>query len=123
VIVRGPRSAADAWEDYARIDRWPTWSPHLTRVTCDESRIRPGLRGTVHSGLLHLPFVIKEVNEDAMTWTWRVLGITLHHWVMETPDGCLTGFRGPLPYLPIAWVALKRLVSARGQQPGHRVHG
>ncbi|WP_432562026.1 SRPBCC family protein [Kineococcus sp. SYSU DK003] len=123
MIVRGNRSAADVWEDYARIDRWPTWSPQMTGVEADGDRIADGVTGRVHCGPIRLPFTITHVDEDAMTWTWRVLGIELRHGVQATPAGCLTTFQGPLPYLPAAWIALRRLVSGRRQQPGHRLDG
>jgi hypothetical protein len=127
MIVRGTRSAVDVWADYAVIARWPTWSPQLTSVDASAERIATGVTGVVRSGPLRLPFTITAVDEDAMTWTWRVLGIPMHHGVRATPTGCLTTFEGPLPYLPVARIALRRLVSGRGsdhrQQPGDRRHG
>lgn len=123
MIVRGTRPAAEVWADYAEIDRWPTWAPHLTRVQAGAPRIAAGVTGRVHGGPVALRFTITAVDERAMTWTWRVLGIDLRHGVRATPSGCLTTFEGPLPYLPVAWFALRRLVSDRRQQPGDRVHG
>lgn len=123
MIVRGTRSAAEVWADYAEIARWPTWAPHLTRVEASADRIAAGVTGRVHGGPVTLRFRITAVDEAAMTWTWTVLGLQLEHSVRATPSGCITGFRGPLPYLPLAWFALRRLVSGRRQQPGDRVHG
>ena len=123
MIVRGRRSAADAWEDYARIARWPTWSPQMTSVHASAERIAPGVTGVVRSGPLRLPFTITAVDEDAMTWSWRVLGVRMHHGVRATPSGCATTFDGPLPYLPVARIALRRLVSGHRQQPGDRLDG
>lgn len=123
MIVRGTRPAADAWEDYARIARWPAWSPHLTAVEATAERIADGVTGHVHGGPLRLPFTITHVDEDAMTWEWRVLGLTLRHGVRGTPEGCLTTFDGPLPYLPVAWIALRRLVSGHREQARDRLDG
>ncbi|PRY18260.1 polyketide cyclase [Kineococcus rhizosphaerae] len=119
ISARGTRSAVEVWEDYARIARWTTWSPQLLRVRAGTGRIATGTRGTVN----FVPFTITAVDEPAMTWTWRVAGIELHHAVRATPSGCVTTFDGPLPYLPFAWIALRRLVSGRRQQPGDRLHG
>lgn len=127
MIVRGRRPAAQAWADYAVIARWPAWSPQMTSVEASAPRIAAGVTGTVRSGPLRLPFTITAVDEAAMTWSWRVLGITMVHGVRATPGGCLTTFEGPLPYLPVAWFALRRLVGGRGsadrQQPGDRLDG
>ncbi|MEZ0166736.1 SRPBCC family protein [Kineococcus sp. LSe6-4] len=125
--VRGTRPAAAVWADYAQITRWPVWAPHLTSVEADADRIAVGVTGRVHGGPVPLPFRVTAVDEDAMTWTWRVLGIELVHAVRAVPGGCLTTFHGPAPYLPVAWFALRRLVSPRGsgrrQQAGDRGDG
>ncbi|MEZ0493688.1 SRPBCC family protein [Kineococcus sp. TBRC 1896] len=127
LTVRGPRSAADVWADYARIARWPAWAPHVTSVETGAERIAVGVTGRVRGGPVRLPFRITAVDEDAMTWTWRVLGIDLAHAVRAVPGGCVTTFDGPAPYLPVAWLALRQLVSVpvsrRRQQPGHRGDG
>ncbi len=120
MIVRGPRSAADVWEDYARIERWPTWSPQITSVTASADRIATGVTGTVRSGPLKIPFTVLAVDEDARTWTWRAAGMTLDHGVLDLPGGCGTTLRAPAPYRPVAWPALWRLTHR--QQPGHRLH-
>jgi hypothetical protein len=123
LTVRGSRPAAEVWADYAETARWPTWAPHLTAVVTEAARIAEGVTGRVRGGPVALPFTVTAVDEDAMTWSWRVLGIELHHAVRAVPGGCVTTFDGPAPYLPVAWIALRRLVSRGGQQAGHRVHG
>lgn len=127
LTVRGPRPAAEVWADYAQIARWPVWAPHMTSVEADAERLAVGVTGRVHGGPVRLRFRVTAVDEDARTWTWRVLGIEVVHAVRAIPGGCLTTFDGPAPYLPVAWVALRRLVSlpaSRGrQQPGHRLDG
>ncbi|GAA0320337.1 SRPBCC family protein [Kineococcus aurantiacus] len=119
IHARGTRPAGQAWEDYARPARWPSWSPQVRRVRASAERIAPGVTGTVN----FVPFTVTAVDEAAMTWSWRVAGIDLQHAVRATPGGCLTTFEGPLPYLPFAWPALRRLVSGRRQEPGDRLHG
>jgi hypothetical protein len=121
VIVRGPRPAANVWEDYALIARWPAWAPHMTSVDAAAGRIAEGVTGHVHGGPIRLPFTITHVDEAAMAWEWQVLGITLRHTVQGTPTGCLTTFDGPLPYLPVAWIAL--WVLTHRQQPRDRLDG
>ncbi|WP_432543584.1 SRPBCC family protein [Kineococcus sp. SYSU DK002] len=124
MIVRGPRPAADVWADYAVIGRWPSWAPHMTGVEADRERLAAGVTGHVRCGPVRLPFTVTAVDEDAMTWTWRVAGIGMRHGVRAVPGGSVTTFHAPpllLPYLPVARVALRRLVSGRRQEPGHRL--
>jgi hypothetical protein len=121
-MVRGPRSAADVWEDYARIARWPTWSPQITSVTASAERIAAGelQDPVVRCGPLRIPFTVLGVDESARTWTWRAAGMTLDHGVLELPGGCVTTLRAPAPYRPVAWPALWRLTHR--QQPRDRLH-
>ena len=86
-------------------------------------RIRPGLRGRVHSYPPLSPrFTVTAVDETDRTWSWQVsigrLQVTLDHGV----DACLDGgtcawlrISGPRPvlyaYAPLARAALRRLVS------------
>ena len=127
LTVRGSRPAAAVWADYAQTARWPAWAPHMTAVDADADRIAAGVTGRVHGGPVRLRFRVTAVDEDAMTWSWRVLGIEMVHAVRAVPGGCLTTFDGPAPYLPVAWIALRRLVSGgvsgRRQQPGDRGDG
>jgi hypothetical protein len=120
------RAAGDAppelaWERYADLDLWSTWSPQVRAVEADERRLRTGLTGTVRGPLgLRVPFTVTEVSERAWSWDVRALGatLTLHHLVLPHPDGSLTELRvtGPAPlalgYAAPAQLALHRLVTA-----------
>ena len=123
LAAEGPRDADAAWERYARVDRWTGWAPQLRAVRADGARLRVGLVGTVHGpGGPGLPFTVTAVDEDARTWSWevgpRVAGrrLRLHHGVAADGAGSRTWLRvdAPwpltLPYLPVARLALHRLV-------------
>ncbi|GAA2158676.1 polyketide cyclase/dehydrase/lipid transport protein [Humibacillus xanthopallidus] len=84
-------------------------------------RITPGLRGVVIGPVgVQVPFEVLEVDEAAMTWTWRVRAVlaelTLEHSVTPEGGGCRTDLTiiGPVPlvvgYAPVARFALTRLV-------------
>lgn len=117
----GTASAAVAWERYADLDLWSTWSPQVRRVEAPERRLRAGLEGAVVGPLgVRVPFVVTEVGERSWSWDVRPPGLrlTLHHFVLDHPDGSLTELvvRGPAPvvlgYVPLAQLALGRLVTA-----------
>ncbi len=127
--VSGTAPAALAWERYADPQLWPTWSPQIQRVQTAMPRLTAGGAGTVHAGLfprptIGVPFEVLEVDEESMTWTWRVrLGpgglvrLQLAHGVRADGSGSTTWLRvhGPLPvvlgYAPVARLALGRLVA------------
>ncbi|MCW2867738.1 MAG: hypothetical protein JWR20_1926 [Marmoricola sp.] len=124
--AHGSLDVARAWERYADPDLWSTWSPQIQRVERSTARLSPGMTGTVRAGLLPrptlpVPFTVEEVDEARREWSWRAhLGpVTLHldHGVVGRGTGSSTWLRisGPavvvLPYLPVARLALGRLVS------------
>jgi hypothetical protein len=113
----GPAEPSEVWERYAEPARWSQWSPQVRLVSTHE-RIRPGLRGRV-DGVL--PFVVLDVDERGRRWSWvaghRPLTMHLEHTVAATDGGgTLTTLTtvGPAwlvaPYLPLAQLAIHRLV-------------
>ena len=53
----GAAEPAVAWERYAVIGAWPTWSPQIVGVETAAERIALGVSGRVHVvGGLRLPF-------------------------------------------------------------------
>ena len=124
--AHGSLDVATAWERYADPDLWSTWSPQIQRVERSTPRLSPGMTGTVRAGLLPrptlpVPFTVDGVDEARREWTWSAhLGpVTLHldHGVVAHGTGSGTWLRvsGPafvvVPYLPVARLALGRLVS------------
>lgn len=123
LTVRGSAAPELVWERYAVPARWPTWSPQIIRVEADAPRIAPGVTGRVHGPAgVRVAFTVTAVDEAARTWAWEVragpLRLHLRHGVDAEPPGTATwlSVRGPAPaavaYLPVAWVALRRLVRA-----------
>ena len=110
------------WQRYVRPSRWSSWSPQISSVDCTDEPIRPGSTGVVHAVLgVQVPFVVDQVDDLTLDWSWKVrlplgIGLTLHHSVRVVPTGTRTelSVSGPLPivlgYLPVAWLALVRLV-------------
>lgn len=125
LTVEGGRDPDDAWDRYVRPSRWPEWSPQIRRVEYAGERLAGGTAGVVHAiGGLRVPFTVMGVDERDpahRSWTWRarVVGIDLafEHVVEPAPAGTVTRLvvTGPPPvvlgYLPVAWMALRRLVS------------
>ena len=118
----GPVDAALAWQRYAEPALWPTWSPHLRRVDYAHERLRAGTPGRVFGpGGVWLNFWIEDVSEPDRSWTWLVrrgpVSMVLEHGVEATAGGSRTwlAIRGPaplvVPYLPVARLALRRLVT------------
>ncbi len=123
--AEGPADPEAAWERYADTRLWSTWSPQISRVELEgaDDRIAAGRRGRVIAiGGLPVPFEVTAVDEDAMTWSWRVrigpVGVRLDHGVAAHAGGTRTtlDLHGFLPvvasYAPVAQLALRRLVSA-----------
>ncbi|MGZ6793671.1 MAG: SRPBCC family protein [Mycobacteriales bacterium] len=117
----GDASPERAWERYAGLDLWSTWSPQVRGVEADERRLRTGLSGRVVGPLgVRVPFTVTDVGPRSWTWEVRAAGATLvlHHLVLAHPGGSLTELRvrGPVPlalgYAPAAQLALRRLVRA-----------
>lgn len=109
------------WERYADPGRWAGWAPQIRRVDTDAGRIAPGVTGTVHGPPgIRVRFVVTAVDEVARTWAWDVragpVRLHLRHGVAAGADGSRTWLtvRGPWPvpaaYLPVARIALHRLV-------------
>jgi hypothetical protein len=118
----GSADPALAWQRYAELSAWPTWSPQIVGVESAAARIALGVGGRVHVlGGLRLPFTITAHDERARTWSWVVrlgpVAMTLNHEVHAHPRGSRTVLvmEGPDPVLlgygPLAWVALRRLVA------------
>ncbi|MGK5684166.1 SRPBCC family protein [Actinoplanes sp. URMC 104] len=123
VEVRGPRPADEVWESYVRPARWPEWSPQIRSVDYPVPMLQPGTGGTVH-GPLGLPVHFKVLKVRApYAWSWTVsaagVWMNLWHTVEATAEGsrtvlALEGFApAVLLYLPLARLALRRLVAAR----------
>ena len=118
----GSAEPALAWQRYAELGAWPTWSPQIIGVESSAARIALGVCGRVHVlGGLRLPFTITAHDERARTWSWVVrlgpVAMTLNHEVHAHPrgSGTVLVMEGPDPvllgYAPLAWVALRRLVA------------
>ena len=83
IVLRasGPAHAATAWERYADLTAWPTWSPQISAVDVPgPPRLRAGLTGRVLGlpvrgrAVLAVDFVVEDVDEPARTWAWVVQG-------------------------------------------------
>ncbi len=118
----GPVDAEVAWLRYAEPTRWPSWSPQLSRVEYEPGRLTPGTGGrVVGPGGVWAGFWIEDVDEGARTWLWTVrrgpVSVALEHGVEKAGTGSRTwlAIRGPapvvVPYLPVARLALNRLVA------------
>ncbi len=126
ISATGGAPASLVWERYAKPALWSTWSPQICRVECADEVIRASTTGVVHAIRgVQIPFQIAAVDYEAMSWSWTAelpLGITLRlvHTVEAVPGGSWTGLDviGFLPivlgYLPLARLALGRLVRAAG---------
>lgn len=135
----GPAPAATAWERYADVSLWRTWSPQISAVHVrGPMRLRTGLHGTVLGlpllgrPLLVARFVVEGFDEQVRRWSWRVeparavvpvpaaLGcwarMRLVHAVTGEDLGSATSLQvtGAAPlvlaYAVPAWVALRQLV-------------
>jgi polyketide cyclase/dehydrase/lipid transport protein len=125
VSVHGPRPADDVWDRYVRPQRWPEWSPQIRSVVYPAATLSPGTTGVVRGPAgLRVDFRIVDVDAagPVRSWSWAVsaLGVRmeLRHTVQATATGTRTGLtvRGFAPavvlYLPVAHLALRRLVQA-----------
>ncbi len=75
----GPAPVATAWERYADLSAWPTWSPQISAVeVAGPLRLRRGMAGRVLGlpvrgrPVLAVDFVVEHLDERAMTWAWAV---------------------------------------------------
>jgi hypothetical protein len=121
VRVVGAAPVDVVWERYAEPARWARWAPQIRRVDTPAARIAPGVTGRVQGPPgVAVAFVIGEVDEQARTWAWDVrcgpVRLHLRHGVEADPRGAATWLtiRGSAPvvlaYLPVAGLALRRLV-------------
>jgi hypothetical protein len=121
VAATGPAAPRTAWDRYADLDRWPTWSPQIRRVEAPVRSLQTGLAGRVVGPAgLRVGFAVLDVDAAAMRWTWRAgvgpVRIQLDHGLDEQDGGTRAWVvvHAPpalvAPYLPLAWYALHRLV-------------
>ncbi|HEX2903660.1 MAG TPA: SRPBCC family protein [Jatrophihabitans sp.] len=119
LVVRGSAPVQLMWDRYVRPVHWPEWSPQIRRVDYAAQSLRPGTRGVVHGPAgVRVPFAITAVDPMGRSWRWTVqLGpvrVRLAHLV--TDGGTELVVEGPAPivlaYLPVAHLALTRLVRA-----------
>jgi hypothetical protein len=131
VTAAGPCPPDEAWDRYVRPRRWPEWSPQIRAVEYPGERLTAGTSGVVRGpGRVPVRFRILSVDESdpaRRRWTWsvRAAGVVLRldHLVEprtgaggEQPRGSRTTLtvHGWAPvvvaYLPLAWLALRRLV-------------
>ena len=118
----GRADAPTVWQRYLHPRLWSAWAPQIASVDCADDSIRAGSTGVVHAVLgIRVPFEVVEVDQAAMRWSWIArlpMGIELRltHTVDAVAFGTTTGLRvtGPTPivlgYLPVAGLALRRLV-------------
>lgn len=122
IAVTGPAPPDEVWARYVTPARWPTWSPQIRAVDYPHPELVAGTAGVVR-GLfaLAVPFEILSVDAAERCWTWRVrppvVGVlTLRHGVEPAGPGTRSTLEvaGPAivvpAYLPIAYLALRRLV-------------
>jgi len=120
--VTGPAPPALVWARYVTPGMWPGWSPQIRAVDYPHDELIGGSAGVVR-GLcaLAVPFEILTVDPGSRCWTWRVrpplVGeLTLRHGVEPAGPGTRTTLdvSGPAivvaAYLPVAAIALRRLV-------------
>lgn len=124
LTVAGPRNPGDVWDRYVRPERWPEWSPQIRTVGYPHELLTPATTGVVHGPAgVRVPFRIDDVDGSGpeRAWSWTVaaagLRLVLRHTVRADGAGTRTGLSvtGPAPvvllYLPVAGIALRRLVS------------
>jgi hypothetical protein len=128
IAVTGQQPPDEVWDRYVRPVRWQQWSPQITGVDFAPRRLVPGTKGLVRGPLrVPVPFEVLAVEESdpgRRTWRWRAgaLGVHVELEHIVEPDPSRPGgsrtvlvLSGPallvVPYLPLAWLALRRLVS------------
>ncbi len=125
ISVEGQAPVDQVWERYTQPSQWPTWAPQIQRVDVPDlaegEPIEHGTRGTVHGPVFtFVPFRIRYVDHRAHEWSWWVglgiVGVGMDHGVAATETGSRAWVRIhahpylAAPYVPIARLALKRLV-------------
>jgi hypothetical protein len=123
ISTEGLAPADEVWRRYTEPAAWPGWAPQISRVDAPVDVIEHGTRGTVRGPVLtRVPFRIRSIDHRARRWSWWVgfgpLGVCMDHGVDETPDGSSAWVRIHahrllvMPYVPVAKLALSRLVKA-----------
>jgi hypothetical protein len=127
ITVEGPQSPDEVWDRYVRPARWPQWSPQIRGVDYALEHLAPGTTGVVRGPLqVPVPFevlAVEDADPSRRAWRWRAgargVHVELEHVVEPAPSrpgGSRTRLvlSGPapvvVPYLPLAWLALRRLV-------------
>lgn len=124
----GPLAPDEVWRRYTTPGLWAGWAPQIRGVDHPAGRIGPGGRGAVLGPLaLRVPFVVEELDDEAMRWTWTPgvgpVRVRMRHGVDPDRRGSRAWVEIDalpllvLPYAPIARLALRRLVA-----PGHAWH-
>lgn len=117
IVLRasGPAPAATAWERYADLTAWPTWSPQISAVdVAGPLRLRTGLTGRVLGlpvrgrPVLAVDFVVEELDEPARTWAWAV----------EARRALL-----PVPRAVGRWARMRLVHAVRERGPGAAASG
>lgn len=122
VEAHGPASRAEIWARYADPSRWPQWAPQIRAVRA-EGPLHPGLKGVVVGPLgARARFWVRDVDEAAGRWSWRVRGglgpfavaMTIEHHVADGFAALVINGAAPVvvAYEPIARLALARIVRA-----------
>lgn len=119
----GSAPAGAVWERYMNPRQWSSWATQIVGVEYAEERITAGTFGRVEGPLwIHIDFEVLDVDESEWMWTWKAwwkhrrVGLTLRHGVASRTDGSRTWLSicgSPaliIPYLPVAKLALMRLV-------------
>ena len=120
IAVSGPCPPGEVWDRYVRPRRWPEWSPQIRSVRYPGETLQPGTTGVVLGPAgLRVHFRIEEVAPER-SWSWSVTAAGVHLHLVHTVEAAATGtrtgltVRGPAPvvllYLPVALLALRRLV-------------
>ena len=119
VSATGPATVDEAWARYVDPRRWPDWAPQIVSVRYAPERLEVGARGVVRAVLgVQVPFTVLAVASP--DWSWRVgvgpLRVRLDHTLEAVEHGCRARvvIHAPrvlvAPYLPLARLALTRLV-------------
>jgi hypothetical protein len=85
-------SAEDIWGVLVDVERWPEWTPSVTRLEkLDAGPLRPGQRVRIEQPKLpKLTWRVTDVtHEQSFTWSTESLGLRTvgRHEVVETPSG------------------------------------
>jgi hypothetical protein len=121
--AHGDQFVDDVWERYVEPDRWPEWAPQIKSVSASADRLAVGVTGMVQPLIgPSIPFTVTAFDEAQRSWSWRVgwsiFAVNLDHSVSHHDVGSATNLRVRglsfvvVPYLPLAQIALRRLVDA-----------